>query len=73
MSQLNRVHTLVLYYLNLHFNIILPFTQYGFFFLRLYAKIIYEFLMYPMHASYPDYFILRDFTALVIFGEEYKL
>lgn len=37
------------------------------------TKILYIFLIYPMHATYPICFILLDAVALTILGDEYKL
>jgi hypothetical protein len=36
-------------------------------------KVLYTFLISPMHATYPTVFILLDSIVLIIFGEKYKL
>jgi hypothetical protein len=72
LRQMNSVHLITPYFLNIHFNNILHLCL-GFssdVSYRFQTKIIYAFLISPTRATRPANLILRDFIALIIRGEK---
>jgi len=73
LSQINLVHTHS--FTKLQSNIILPSMSSlprGLFRSGFPTKILYTFLIFPIHATCPAHLILTDLIALIIFGEVYK-
>jgi hypothetical protein len=67
LSQMHPVHTFQPYFPKTHSNLN------GLFLSCFPTKIFYEFLISPMHATYPIHLTLIDFITLILFGEACKL
>jgi hypothetical protein len=72
LSHMHPFHILPSYFLKIHSNIIFTFTprSYEWYFpFRFSTKILYAFLISPMHATCPTHLVLLDWITLIIFGK----
>jgi hypothetical protein len=73
LSQMNPVHTYPSHFPNIHSNIIFTSTSPGFpsgsFPSRYPTKVLYAFLVCPVHATCPSHLILLDLITVIMFGE----
>jgi hypothetical protein len=74
LGQMNPVYTLPSYFLEIHFNIMLPFmprsSYWSLFFSGFPTKLLHETIFSSMHATHPAHLILLDFAILVIYSKE---
>jgi hypothetical protein len=72
---MNLIYTPKPYFPKIHFNFVLHpclGLQSGIFPSGCATKILYVFLISPMHATCPSHLVLLDLITLIIFGEDYN-
>jgi hypothetical protein len=72
LNQVNPEHSFTPYLSNIHFNIILTSKPKSLksFFPGFRTEMLYNFLIFPMHATFSAHLIFLYLMALIIFGEE---